>query len=96
MYQLLSYYEVTPPYSIPLRHAFLGVLQPPNTPNNLVDKKDSDFDEILDDLFCVGAENLRRIGQEKVQNGWNIDTSGDTDHESGNFSCLTSLMKWTM
>nr|GFC70790.1 hypothetical protein [Tanacetum cinerariifolium] len=27
MYQLLSYYEVTPPYSIPLRHAFLGVLQ---------------------------------------------------------------------
>nr|GEV48533.1 hypothetical protein [Tanacetum cinerariifolium]GEZ50345.1 hypothetical protein [Tanacetum cinerariifolium] len=24
---LLSYYEVTPPYSIPLRHAFLGVLQ---------------------------------------------------------------------
>nr|GEW50201.1 hypothetical protein [Tanacetum cinerariifolium] len=27
MYQLLSYYEVTPPYSIPLQHAFLGVLQ---------------------------------------------------------------------
>nr|GEW74212.1 retrovirus-related Pol polyprotein from transposon TNT 1-94 [Tanacetum cinerariifolium] len=27
MYQLLSYYEVTPPYNIPLRHAFLGVLQ---------------------------------------------------------------------
>ncbi|GJW93348.1 hypothetical protein Tco_0173020 [Tanacetum coccineum] len=32
----------------------------------------------------VGAEKLRRMGQEKVQNGCNIDTSGDTNHESGN------------
>ncbi|GKC58354.1 hypothetical protein Tco_1085952 [Tanacetum coccineum] len=39
--------------------------QPPNTPNTPVDKKDSDFDEILDDLFILGAENLRRKGQEK-------------------------------
>ncbi|GJX41861.1 F-box domain containing protein, partial [Tanacetum coccineum] len=55
--------------------------QPPNT---LVDKKDSDFDEILDDLFSVGVKNLRRMGQEKVQNGRNVDTSGDTNHKSGN------------
>nr|GEZ67630.1 hypothetical protein [Tanacetum cinerariifolium] len=68
---------------LPIEHGINRYFaQPPNTPNNLVDKKDSDFDEILDDLFCAGAENLRRIGQEKVQNGWNIDTSGDTDHES--------------
>ncbi|GKB45701.1 hypothetical protein Tco_0896454 [Tanacetum coccineum] len=46
------------------------------TPNTPVDKKDSDFDEILDDLFILGAENLRRMGQEKVQNGCDIDTSG--------------------
>ncbi|GJW57726.1 hypothetical protein Tco_0104457 [Tanacetum coccineum] len=58
--------------------------QPPNTPNTPVDKKDFDFDEILDDVFKIGAENLRRMGQEKVQNGCDDDTSRDTNHESGN------------
>ncbi|GJQ98279.1 hypothetical protein Tco_0009418 [Tanacetum coccineum] len=58
--------------------------QPPNTPNTPVDKKDSDFDEILDDLFSIGAKNLRRMGQEKIQHGCNVDTSRDTNHESGN------------
>nr|GEZ65068.1 uncharacterized mitochondrial protein AtMg00810-like [Tanacetum cinerariifolium] len=58
--------------------------QPPNTPNTLVDKKDSDLDEILDDLFKIEAENLRRIGIEKVHNGCDDDTSRDTNHESGN------------
>nr|GEZ69234.1 hypothetical protein [Tanacetum cinerariifolium] len=48
-----------------------------------MDKKDSDFDEILDDLFRTGAENLRRMREEKVQNGCNDDTSKDTNHESG-------------
>nr|GEV06135.1 hypothetical protein [Tanacetum cinerariifolium] len=56
----------------------------PNTPNTYVDKKDSNFDEILDDLFILGAENLSRIGQEKVQNGCDIDTSRDKNHKSGN------------
>ncbi|GJZ96515.1 hypothetical protein Tco_0668849 [Tanacetum coccineum] len=32
--------------------------QPPNTPSPPLDKKDSDFDEILDDLFRIGAKNL--------------------------------------
>ncbi|GJR67222.1 hypothetical protein Tco_0013287 [Tanacetum coccineum] len=58
--------------------------QPLNTPNTPVDKKDSDFNEILDDLFILGAKNLRRMGQEKVQNGCDIDTSRDRNHESGN------------
>ncbi|GJS72403.1 hypothetical protein Tco_0705244 [Tanacetum coccineum] len=58
--------------------------QPPNTPNTPVDKKDSDFDEILDDLFRIGAKKLTRMGQEKVQNGCNFDTSKDTNHESDN------------
>ncbi|GJT00557.1 hypothetical protein Tco_0821726 [Tanacetum coccineum] len=47
-----------------------------------MDKKDSDLDEILDDLFRLGAENLRRMGQEKIQNGCDNDTSRDTNHES--------------
>ncbi|GJW45987.1 hypothetical protein Tco_0077633, partial [Tanacetum coccineum] len=31
-----------------------------------------------------GAENLRRMGQEKVQHGCNVDTSRDTNNKSGN------------
>nr|GEU39201.1 hypothetical protein [Tanacetum cinerariifolium]GEX46155.1 hypothetical protein [Tanacetum cinerariifolium] len=58
--------------------------QPPNTPNTHVDKKYSDLDEILNDLFKIGAENLRRMGQEKVWNGCDDDISRDTNHESGN------------
>ncbi|GKE38113.1 hypothetical protein Tco_1461518 [Tanacetum coccineum] len=58
--------------------------QPPNTPNTPVDKKDFDFDEILDDLFRIGAKKLTRMGKEKVQNGCNFDTSRDTNHESDN------------
>nr|GEU49882.1 zeatin O-xylosyltransferase-like [Tanacetum cinerariifolium] len=33
----------------------------------------------------VGAENLRRMGQEKIQLGCNVDTSMDMNHESDNF-----------
>nr|GEW36135.1 hypothetical protein [Tanacetum cinerariifolium] len=51
---------------------------------DVVDKKDSDFDEILDDLFSIGAENLRRMGKEKIQHWCNVNTSRDTKHESGN------------
>ncbi|GJT03161.1 hypothetical protein Tco_0824330 [Tanacetum coccineum] len=54
------------------------------TPNTPVDKKDFDLDEILDDLFRLGAENQRRMGQEKIQNGYENDTSRDINHESGN------------
>ncbi|GKE03270.1 hypothetical protein Tco_1395288 [Tanacetum coccineum] len=32
-----------------------------------MDKKDSKFDKILDDLFRMGADNLKRIGQDIVQ-----------------------------
>ncbi|GKD90412.1 hypothetical protein Tco_1365919, partial [Tanacetum coccineum] len=44
------------------------VAQTPHTPNTPVDKKGSCFDEILDDLFKIGAENLKRMGQENFQN----------------------------
>ncbi|GJZ82166.1 hypothetical protein Tco_0647160 [Tanacetum coccineum] len=58
--------------------------QSPHTPNTLVDKKDFDFDEILDDLFRIGAENLKRMGHDTVQNRCDDDTSRDMNHESGN------------
>nr|GEW09859.1 hypothetical protein [Tanacetum cinerariifolium] len=38
----------------------------------------------LNEYIEVGAEKLRQIGEEKVQNGCNVDTSRDTNHESGN------------
>ncbi|GKB77665.1 hypothetical protein Tco_0944560 [Tanacetum coccineum] len=41
--------------------------QPPNTPNTPVDKKDFEFDKILEDLFIIGADNLKRMGQDIVQ-----------------------------
>ncbi|GKD07226.1 hypothetical protein Tco_1186911 [Tanacetum coccineum] len=56
----------------------------PHTTSTPLDKKDSGLDEILDDLFRIRAENLKRIEQEKVQNGCDDDISRDTNHESGN------------
>ncbi|GJZ55266.1 hypothetical protein Tco_0610459 [Tanacetum coccineum] len=49
--------------------------QPPHTPNTPLDKKDSGLDEILDDLFKIGAESLKRMEKEKVQNGCDDDIS---------------------
>ncbi|GJW73869.1 hypothetical protein Tco_0133239 [Tanacetum coccineum] len=43
--------------------------QPPHTPNTPIDKKDSGLDEILDDLFRIGAENLRQWGKIKFKMG---------------------------
>nr|GEY77739.1 hypothetical protein [Tanacetum cinerariifolium] len=43
------------------------VTQSPHTPNTPADKKDSIFDTILDDLFKIGSENLKRMGQENFQ-----------------------------
>nr|GEW20662.1 ribonuclease H-like domain-containing protein [Tanacetum cinerariifolium] len=36
----------------------------------------------LNEYLEVGAENLRRLGQEKVQNGCNVDTSREINHDS--------------
>ncbi|GJR43739.1 hypothetical protein Tco_1311842 [Tanacetum coccineum] len=47
-------------------------------------RNDSDFDEILDDLFRIGAKNLKRIRQDKFQNRCDDETSRDMYHESGN------------
>nr|GEY49168.1 hypothetical protein [Tanacetum cinerariifolium] len=34
---------------------------------NFIDKKDSDIDKILDDLFIIRADNLKRMGQNIVE-----------------------------
>ncbi|GJZ29268.1 hypothetical protein Tco_0573915 [Tanacetum coccineum] len=47
-------------------------------------KKDFSFEEILDDLFRIGGENLRSIKHEEVPNRCDEETVGDTGHESCN------------
>nr|GEW72710.1 RNA-directed DNA polymerase, eukaryota [Tanacetum cinerariifolium] len=58
--------------------------QPPHTPNTLVDKKDSSLEEILDELFKIGVENLKRMGQENFQNSvckQDVDNISDLEKE---------------
>ncbi|GJY55292.1 hypothetical protein Tco_0454407 [Tanacetum coccineum] len=38
--------------------------QPQHTPNPPLDKEDSSFDEILDELFRIGADNIRNMEHE--------------------------------
>ncbi|GJQ89799.1 hypothetical protein Tco_0000938 [Tanacetum coccineum] len=52
---------------------------PPNTP---VDKKDFDFDKILDYLFRIEAKNMKRMGQDKLQDSiWEHDNDLEEDRE---------------
>ncbi|GKC42671.1 hypothetical protein Tco_1060393, partial [Tanacetum coccineum] len=51
-------------------------------PNHSLDKKDSSFKEILDDLFRIGGENLRSMEHEEVPNRCDKEIVGETDHES--------------
>ncbi|GJQ89802.1 hypothetical protein Tco_0000941 [Tanacetum coccineum] len=51
----------------------------PNTP---VDKKDSEFDKILDDLFRIRAENMKQMGQDIVQDSiWEQDNDLEEDQK---------------
>ncbi|GJR31544.1 hypothetical protein Tco_1107776 [Tanacetum coccineum] len=51
--------------------------QPPPT-----SKKDSDFDKILDDLFRTGAENMKQMGHDIVQDSiWEHDDDSEEDQE---------------
>ncbi|GJU17703.1 hypothetical protein Tco_1145669 [Tanacetum coccineum] len=53
--------------------------QPP-TPNT--SKKDSDFDKILDKLFRTGAENMKRMGHDIVQDSiWEQNDDSEEDQE---------------
>ncbi|GKE91441.1 hypothetical protein Tco_1572536 [Tanacetum coccineum] len=45
-------------------------------------KKDSDFDKILDDLFRTGAENMKRMGHDIVQDSiWEQDDDSEEDQK---------------
>ncbi|GJV37009.1 hypothetical protein Tco_1409486 [Tanacetum coccineum] len=60
--------------------------QTPHTPNAPVDKKDSEFDKILDDLFRMGVDNLKRMRQDIVQDSifeQDVDLEEDQE-EDGN------------
>ncbi|GJR54443.1 hypothetical protein Tco_1404964 [Tanacetum coccineum] len=46
------------------------------------DKENEDLEEILDDLFKIGAENIRKIGHE-VPIRCDDKAVGNTDHENG-------------
>ncbi|GJY76595.1 hypothetical protein Tco_0481711 [Tanacetum coccineum] len=66
---LLSCFQTPQPCatinSVPT-HGFTSYFfnQPQHTPNPPLDKEDSSFDEILDDLFRIGADNIRNIEHE--------------------------------
>ncbi|GJX65511.1 hypothetical protein Tco_0299854 [Tanacetum coccineum] len=50
-----------------------------------MDKKDSDFDKILDDLFKIGADNLKRMGQDIVQDSiceHDVDLEEDQEEDA--------------
>ncbi|GJU88648.1 hypothetical protein Tco_1301071 [Tanacetum coccineum] len=54
--------------------------QPQHTPNT--NKKDSDFDKILDDLFRTEVENMKRMGHDIVSDSiWEHDDDSKEDQE---------------
>nr|GEV36255.1 hypothetical protein [Tanacetum cinerariifolium] len=69
-------------------HGFTSYFfQSQHTPNPYLDKKDSSLEEILDDLFRIEAENLRKP-KHKVPHRCNDKTVDitdyeDSDHEDG-------------
>ncbi|GKA68188.1 hypothetical protein Tco_0768105 [Tanacetum coccineum] len=54
--------------------------QPQHTPNPPLDKEDSSFDKILDDLFRIGADNIRNMEHE-FPNRCDDETVDITDYE---------------
>ncbi|GJW87603.1 hypothetical protein Tco_0162943 [Tanacetum coccineum] len=66
--------------------------QPHHTPNPPLDKEDSTLDEILDDLFKIGAENLRKR-KHKVPHRYDdkivdITNYEESDHKDGKLHVL--------
>ncbi|GJT24966.1 retrovirus-related pol polyprotein from transposon TNT 1-94 [Tanacetum coccineum] len=54
--------------------------QPQHTPNT--SKKESDFDKILDDVFRTGAEKMKQMGHDIVQDSiWEQDDDSEEDQE---------------
>ncbi|GJS34331.1 hypothetical protein Tco_0532713 [Tanacetum coccineum] len=65
--------------------------QPPHTPNTLVNKKDSDFSYLFNPipriilyLPIIGAENMKRMGQDIVQDSiWEHDDLEEDQEDDG-------------
>ncbi|GKG27873.1 hypothetical protein Tco_0406200 [Tanacetum coccineum] len=57
--------------------------QSQDTPNPPLDKEDSTLDEILDDLFRIGAENIRKMEHEVLNRCDDITDYEDSDQEDG-------------
>ncbi|GKB81356.1 hypothetical protein Tco_0948251 [Tanacetum coccineum] len=59
--------------------------KPQHTPNPPLDKEDSSFNDILDDLFIIGADNIRNIEHESPNSCddeiVDITDYEDSDHE---------------
>ncbi|GJV82965.1 hypothetical protein Tco_1522863 [Tanacetum coccineum] len=53
------------------------------TPKLPLDEEESSFDEILDDLFRIGAENIRNMEHEVPNRYDDINGYEDCDHENG-------------
>ncbi|GKE10311.1 hypothetical protein Tco_1413862 [Tanacetum coccineum] len=65
--------------------------QSQHTPNPPLDKEDSSLDKILDDLFTIGAENIKKI-EHKVPNRCDdITDYEDSDHEDGELPDLPTF-----
>ncbi|GJU15831.1 hypothetical protein Tco_1143797 [Tanacetum coccineum] len=76
-YYPYSRYLHTPPVQPYPKNYLVSTKHTPNT-----SKMDSDFDKILDDLFRTGAENIKRMGHDIVQDGiWEQDDDSEEDQE---------------
>nr|GEW89438.1 hypothetical protein [Tanacetum cinerariifolium] len=56
-----------------------------------MDKEDSSLDKILDDLFRIGAENIRKIKHEVPNRCDDITDYEDSDQEDGELSDLSTF-----
>ncbi|GJT75326.1 hypothetical protein Tco_1042051 [Tanacetum coccineum] len=55
------------------------------------DEEDEDLDEILDDLFKIGAENLRKMEHEVPNRRDNVNDFKDYDQEDGKLPDLPTF-----
>nr|GEU29349.1 hypothetical protein [Tanacetum cinerariifolium] len=60
-------------------------------PNPLLEKEDSSLDEILDDLFKIGAENLRKMEHKVANRRDDVNDFEDYDQEDGKLPDLPTF-----
>ncbi|GKB31005.1 hypothetical protein Tco_0870406 [Tanacetum coccineum] len=65
--------------------------QSQDTPNPPLDKEDSTLDEILDDLFRIGAKNIRKMEHEVLNRCDDITDYKNSDQEDGELPDLPTF-----